>query len=71
MTLHQVDSAQRDAFRAALPDWAELLSDTLSETKKRELIGIASAGTAAFLAAVMATQTPPDTQAHQPNQGGG
>lgn len=71
MTLYEVDSTQRDAFRTALPDWADLLSDTLSETQKRELIGIASTGTAAFLTAATATQTPPDSQAHQPDQGGG
>ena len=70
MTLYDVDSTQREAFRAALPDWAELLSDSLSEEQKRELIAMASAGTAAFLSAATPTQASPDSQRHERDQGG-
>ena len=46
MTIYEVDEGEREAFRAALPDWPELLSDDLSVQQKRELIGLASTGAA-------------------------
>jgi TRAP-type C4-dicarboxylate transport system substrate-binding protein len=47
MTVYEVDEAGRDAFRRALPDWAELLPDELGAQKKRVLIELASPGAAA------------------------
>lgn len=70
MTLYDVDGSQREAFRAALPDWAELLSDELSEQQKRELIDMASTGTAAFIKAATSTKAPPDSQDNERDQGG-
>jgi C4-dicarboxylate-binding protein DctP len=46
MTVYEVDEAERDAFRKALPAWVELLPDELDAQTKKELIGLASAGTA-------------------------
>ena len=70
MTLYDLDAAEREAFAAALPDRAELMSNTLSPAQKRELIDLASAGTAAFVAAAgppgaqPAGAAPPDPQDH-------
>lgn len=70
MTIHEVDEVERAAFRAALPDWAELLSDDLSAQQKRELIELVSTGTTAFVstgpaAAQPGTAAPPDSEGHQ------
>lgn len=46
MTIYEVDADEREAFRKALPDWAELLSDELDSEQKRKLIELASAGAA-------------------------
>ena len=48
MIVYTVDTAERAAFAAALPEWPALLSDTLSAAQKAELIELASAGTATF-----------------------
>lgn len=70
MTIHEVDAAERQAFRVVLPDWAELLSDELSAQQKRELVDLASVGTAAFVATAGSAgphpgdDTPPGTQDH-------
>jgi len=63
MTIQEVDEAEREAFRAALPDWPDLLSDDLSEQQKRELIGLASVGTAAASAAFGSAGTHPGADA--------
>ena len=47
MTIYEVDSNEREAFREALPDWAKLLGDELGAEEKRDLIGLASTGAAA------------------------
>jgi TRAP-type transport system periplasmic protein len=47
MTVYEVDEAERDAFRRALPDWTELLPDELGAQKKRLLIELASPGATA------------------------
>jgi TRAP-type C4-dicarboxylate transport system substrate-binding protein len=47
MTIHEVDASEREAFRNALPDWVELLPDTLDAQTKKELIRLASAGATA------------------------
>jgi C4-dicarboxylate-binding protein DctP len=49
MTIYEVDVEEREAFRRALPEWAELLPDELGAQKKRELIELASAGTTAVV----------------------
>jgi TRAP-type C4-dicarboxylate transport system substrate-binding protein len=46
MIVHEVDAEEREAFRKALPDWADLLSDELDTELKRKLIELASAGAA-------------------------
>ncbi|MGB5201727.1 MAG: TRAP transporter substrate-binding protein DctP, partial [Sedimenticolaceae bacterium] len=46
MTIYEVDAEEREAFRKALPDWADLLSDELDTELKRKLIELASAGAA-------------------------
>lgn len=46
MTIYEVDADEREAFRKALPDYAELLPDELGAEKKRELIELASTGAA-------------------------
>ena len=46
MTIYKVDADEREAFRKALPDYAELLPDKLGAEKKRELIELASTGAA-------------------------
>ena len=45
MTLHEVDSEERDAFRKMLPEWMELLPDSLDVQQKRKLLGLAGAAT--------------------------
>ena len=70
MTIHEVDAVERGAFKNALPDWVELLSDELGRAQKRELVSLASSGTAAFLAAAGTAGTdpgsapPPDSHEH-------
>jgi TRAP-type C4-dicarboxylate transport system substrate-binding protein len=47
MSIYEVDSKEREAFREALPDWTKLLGDELDAQEKRDLIGLASTGAAA------------------------
>jgi len=47
MTIYEVDAEEREAFRKALPNYAELLTDELDAQQKRELIELASTGAAA------------------------
>ena len=44
MSIYEVDAEEREAFRQALPDYAELLSDDIDAQKKRKLIELASVG---------------------------
>ena len=44
MSIYEVDAGERVAFRQALPDYAELLSDDIDAQKKRKLIELASVG---------------------------
>ena len=46
MSIHEVDSEEREAFRQALPDWTELLANDLDEQQKRKLIRLALTGAA-------------------------
>lgn len=69
MRIHEVDAVEREAFRAALPDWSELLSDELSEETKRELIRLALAGTAAPVSAAAPAGTNPGTGAAPGSKG--
>jgi TRAP-type C4-dicarboxylate transport system substrate-binding protein len=46
MTIYEVDALEREAFRKALPDYAELLPNELGVEKKRKLIELASTGAA-------------------------
>jgi len=48
MTVYEVDEAEREAFRGALPDWVELLPDELDSQKKHMLIELASPRAAAI-----------------------
>ena len=47
MTIYELDAEEREAFRKALPNYAELLTDELDAQQKRELIELASTGAAA------------------------
>jgi C4-dicarboxylate-binding protein DctP len=47
MTIYEVDAEEREAFRKALPNYAELLTDELDAQQKRALIELASTGAAA------------------------
>ena len=51
MTIYEVDADEREAFRKALPDWGELLTDELDAQQKRKLIELASTGAAAVAGA--------------------
>ena len=70
MTIYDVDTTEREAFAAALPDPTELMSNQLSPAQARELIDLASAGTTAVVAAASppsaqpAGAAPPDPQNH-------
>jgi TRAP-type C4-dicarboxylate transport system substrate-binding protein len=70
MTIYEVDADEREAFRAALPDWSSLLSEQLSEETRRELVALALAGTTAFASAASgpAASNPGDHPA--PDSGG-
>lgn len=60
MTIYEVDAEERETFRAALPDWAELLSDDLDPEQKRALIELASSGAAAVSSAGSRSSTSSD-----------
>ena len=47
MTIYELDDAELAAFRAPLPDLAEMLPDTLDARRRQALVRQASAGTAA------------------------
>ncbi len=75
MAIYEVDADEREAFRRALPDWEALLADELGAQQKRELIRLASTGTAAVAgpvtgaAAAETRRNPaPDAQARQGDQ---
>ncbi len=52
MAIHEVDEAEREAFRKPLPDLTELLPDMLDMQTRQTLVRLASAGTAAVVRAV-------------------
>jgi len=47
MTVYKVDVTEREVFRQALPDWAELLPEELDAQQKRVLLELASPGATA------------------------
>lgn len=49
MSIHEVDSVERDAFRETLPEWTEMLPDSLDMKTKRKLIKLASTGAATVI----------------------
>jgi TRAP-type C4-dicarboxylate transport system substrate-binding protein len=75
MTIHEVDAAEREAFRKPLPAFAELLPDALDTEMKRELLRLASVGTAAVVAPASGAaadtlrEPAPATEARQGDQG--
>jgi hypothetical protein len=74
MTIYEVDSNEREAFRKPLPDWTVLLSDELDAGEKRKLIRLASTGAAVVVGAGVVApgeerlDPAPDTDTRQSDQ---
>jgi len=57
MTIHEVDSDEREAFRKKLPAWQELLPENMNMAKKSRLIELALTGATTIVGPVGASDT--------------